>query len=572
LRESTSLGLKTGAAEIGGFPYPEKVIQDPIRSALGGFLPGFLLIDQIIISGEAIFVRAMTNGRNASCPTCARESERVHSRYFRKLGDAPWYGNVVRLEVKVRRFFCVNSDCARQTFAERLSELAQRHSRTTKRLAQAHCQIGFALGGEAGARLATRLAMPTSPDTLLRRVRQAHLPVPPPVRVLGVDDWALRKGQRYGTILCDLERRRPVDLLPERSASVLRDWLQNHPEVEIISRDRGDEYIKGASEGAPQAIQVADRWHLLKNLRESLERVVNRYQGRVRDAARATISLTDSSPEPAQGPDLNRPSTKYQERQQQRRARRLARFDQVRDLHQRGVSLRTIAHQLGMHRGTVRRFVRAETFPERASRPSYRKTDAWTECLRRRWEEGCHNAARLTEELRAQGFPGSYYMVLRRVATWRRNRSTTSLSQLPASKKGRIPARPSSRSVSWLLLKKEQDLHAEERTFLEEIGKHSPPLRNAAALAREFATMVQDQRPDDWLHWKTRASDPAAATELRSFAQSLETDEKAVRAALATEWSNGQVEGHVNRLKTIKRQMYGRANFDLLRQRVLCAA
>jgi transposase len=554
------------------------VIQDPIRSALGGFLPGFLLIDQIIISGEAIFVRAMTNGRNASCPTCARESERVHSRYFRKLGDAPWYGNIVRLEIKVRRFFCVNSDCARQTFAERLSELAQRHSRTTKRLAQAHCQIGFALGGEAGARLATRLAMPTSPDTLLRRVRQAHLPVPPPVRVLGVDDWALRKGQRYGTILCDLERRRPVDLLPERSASVLRDWLQSHPEVEIISRDRGDEYIKGASEGAPQAIQVADRWHLLKNLRESLERVVNRYQGRVRDAARATISLTngqvatDSCPEPAQGPDLNRPSTKYQERQQQRRARRLARFEQVRDLHQRGVSLRTIAHQLGMHRGTVRRFVRAETFPERASRPSYRRTDAWTECLRRRWEEGCHNAARLTEELRVQGFQGSYYMVLRRVAAWRRNRSTTALPQLPASTKGRIPTRPSSRSVSWLLLKKEQDLRSEERTFLEEIGEHCPPLRDAAALAREFATMVQDQRPGDWLHWKTRARDPAAAAELRSFAQGLETDEKAVRAALAVEWSNGQVEGQINRLKTIKRQMYGRAKFDLLRQRVLCAA
>jgi transposase len=436
---------------------------------------------------------------------------------------------------------------------------------------------GFALGGEAGARLATRLAMPTSPDTLLRRVRHAHLPVPPPVRVLGVDDWALRKGQRYGTILCDLERRRPVDLLPERSVSVLRDWLQNHPEVEVISRDRGDEYIKGASEGAPQAIQVADRWHLLKNLRESLERVVNRYQGRVRDAARATISLssgqvaTDSCPEPAQGPDWNRPSTKYHERQQQRRARRLARFEQVRDLYQRGVSLRTIAHQLGMHRSTVRRFVRAETFPERASRPSYRRTDAWTECLRRRWEEGCHNAARLTEELRAQGFQGSYYMVLRRVAAWRSG-STTSLPQRPASIKGRIPPRPSSRSVSWLLLKKEQDLHAEERTFLEEIGKHCPPLQDAATLAREFATMVHDQRPDDWLPWKTKACDSAAPAELRSFAQSLETDEKAVLAALATEWSNGQVEGQVNRLKTIKRQMYGRANFDLLRQRVLCAA
>ena len=490
----------------------------------------------------------------------------------------PWSGNTVRLEVKVRRFFCVNPHCSRRTFGERLSGLARRYGRTSDRLTQAHCQIGFALGGEAGARLATHLSMPTSPDTLLRRIRQAPIPKAPAVCVLGVDDWALRKGYRYGTILCDLERRRPIELLAERSANALKGWLQLHPEVRIISRDRGDEYIKGASEGAPQAIQVADRWHLLKNMRETLERVVDRYQASIREAARTAISLvngkppTDSHPEPKPDPNATSSLPRRQQQQQQRRARRLERFERVRELHSQGVTFLAIAHRLGINRNTVRRFVRAATFPERASKPSHSKIDAWTEFLQRRWEEGCRNARRLTEELRAQGFEGSYNMVLRGVAAWRQRNCSALAPGYRSRTRSRIRARPSSRRVSWLLLKNEQELQTEERTFVEEIGRQCPPLYAAVALAREFTTMVQEQRAEDLESWKTRARDPAAAAELRSFAQGLEADEDAIRAALTTKWSNGQVEGQINRLKMIKRQMYGRAKFDLLRQRVLGAA
>jgi transposase len=554
------------------------VVAATVNPVFGGFVPGFLAIEQIIVSGLAIHVRLMAMGRSAACPLCARSSERLHSRYFRKLGDVPWCGSVVRLRVKARRFFCDNPECAQRTFVESLSGFAQRHGRTTHRLQQAHCQIGFALGGEAGARLAAQLAMPTSPDTLLRRVRQARLPVPPPVRVLGVDDWAIRKGRRYGTILCDLERRRLVDLLPDRSAKALHEWLQMHPEVEIISRDRGDDYIKGASEGAPQAVQVADRWHLLKNLREALERLVDRYHGKVREAAHAAISLVKCSKvvggqaKPLSASNSHSVVTKSQQRQQQRRTRRLALFEQVRELDRQGVSHRAIAQKVGIHRSTVRRFVRADSFPERASGPRYRKVAVWNKYLRRRWDEGCRNAARLTEELRHQGFHGSYYMVVRQLAMWRCAEAVAGEAEGGGKNRARISPRPSARTVSWLLLKNEELLQADERSLVEEISKQCPTVRNAVALARDFIAMVNDRRVHDWADWKSRARDPTMPVELRTFARGLEADETAVRAALSTEWSNGQVEGQVNRLKMIKRQMYGRANFDLLRQRVLSAA
>jgi transposase len=204
---------------------------------------------------------------------CGKITRRVHSRYSRTLSDLPWHGNAVRIQLEARRFFCDTASCSRRIFAERLPETTKHYARRTLRLSAAIDAVALALGGEAGARLAGRLAMRISPGTMLRRLH-GGAPASPATapRVLGVDDWAFRKGQRYGTILVDLERRRPVDLLPDRTADTLARWLAKHSGIGIIARDRSSEYSRAIQQAAPHVREVADRWHLLHNLRQMLER------------------------------------------------------------------------------------------------------------------------------------------------------------------------------------------------------------------------------------------------------------------------------------------------------------
>ena len=534
-----------------------------------------LILQDVLIDGERITLIARATGSPSFCPQCGEPSTRVHSRYTRTLADLPWQGRAVRIELTVRRFFCLAAECSRQTFAERLPEVAAVSARTTVRLQAAHQLIGQALGGEAGVRLAAPLGMAASPDTLLRRVRRALLPQQPAVRVLGVDDWAWKKGQRYGTILCDLERRRPVDLLPERSADSFARWLEAHPEVEIISRDRGDEYIKGANQGAPKAVHVADRWHLLVNLREALMRAVDRHHAHVLEAAKALAASQEPEPLPAKTPqtepaEQRLPPDHRTERSQQRRARRLERYQRVVELNEQGVSLRGIARRMGMHRATVRHWLGAGSFPERPQRCVTSRTDRFLDYLRRRWDEGCHNAAQLTREIQAMGFGGTAVMVRRRVAPWRRGERTQGCR--PASRQhSPCPRRPSSRRVSWWLLKEPAEREPEEQALVQALGDRCAELKTSAELAREFAGLVRQRQAGGWENWMTKVQGPGVARELSGFAEGLKQDEAAVKAALSLEWSNGQVEGRINRLKLLKRQMYGRAKFDLLRRRFLQA-
>lgn len=534
-----------------------------------------ITLQDVLIDGEWITLIAQAIGSHSPCPQCGELSARVHSRYTRTLADLPWQGRVVRIELKVRRFFCLAAACPRQTFAERFPEVAAVSARTTARLHETHRLIGQALGGEPGSRLAAPLGMPTSPDTLLRRVRRAPLSQQSAVRVLGVDDWAWKKGQRYGTILCDLERRRPVDLLPERSADSFASWLMVHPGVEIISRDRGDEYIKGASQGAPRAVQVADRFHLLVNVREALMRAVDRHHGHVLEAAQAVAASQEPELLPAKTPQTD-PAAKQlppdhrTTRSQQRRAGRLERYRRVVERNEQGVSLRGIARRLGMHRATVRHWLGAGSFPERGGRHVTSRTDRFLDYLRRRWDEGCHNAAQLTREIQAMGFGGTAVMVRRRVARWRRGKRTQGCR--PASRQ-HAPSvrRPSSRRVCWWLLKEPAELKAEEHALVQALGDRCAELKTSAELARAFAAMLRRRQVGEWENWMTSAQGPGVAQELSGFAAGLRQDEAAVTAALSWEWSNGQVEGQVNRLKLLKRQMYGRAGFELLRCRFLQA-
>ncbi len=529
--------------------------------------PATLRCRQIKIEHDVVTIAAESLAPDGLCPLCGFPSSREHSRYTRCLGDLPWQGRSVRLLLLSRKFFCDSAVCPRRIFAERLPNVAAAYARKTARLKDTLACIAFACGGEAGSRLASRLGMPVSADTLLRTIRRTRIPVPSTLRILGVDDWAVRKGLRYGTLLCDLEQHRPIDLLKDREPGTLAAWLREHPEVEVITRDRAHCYAEGASNGAPQAIQVADRFHLMQNLRQALVRMLDhRYP-------QMALAMRDAS---SRGPppktcDMETPNRSQASQlpcrptqSDVRRKRRLERYERVIELHHQGMSHREIARRLSTHRETVARYIRAGEFLERPTRKYASKTDRFTDYLEKRWKEGCHNAAQLARELKAMGFAGSYCSVRRRVAHWDRD-SKDSLPQSP-----KVPP-PSARRSAWLLLKKPSDLDDRDRAFVDALLGRCPDIRLAARLAGEFAAMVRREGSETLDSWIQRAWNPAVPRELRAFATSLKSDFDAVNAGLTTPWSNGQLEGQVNRLKLIKRQMYGRANFDLLRQRVLYA-
>lgn len=379
-------------------------------------------------------------------------------------------------------------------------------------------------------------------------------------RVLAVDDWAFRKGQRYGTVLVDLERGQPVDLLPDRNANSLKAWLQGNPGVEIISRDRADCYINGATEGAPEAIQVADRFHLVKNLRKSLARLIDRHEKTVRSGFEQ-LSRDNSDPEPIQQTTHieadrlppTRPSLATEKRQQL--------YNAVIELHQQGVSMREIARRLGIHRETVGKFIHLGA--ERSQRSYQRTTDPCVDYLWKRWKQGCQNARQLTREIQELGFAVSCYSIRLRVARWRRGLSAESSSLPPDLGK------PSSTRLSWLLFKVDSQLTESERTLKSEVFSQCPEIKVGWTVASEFLSLLKTHVEERFADWLNRAVDPSVPRELRRFANGIKRDAAAVLAAIKLPWSNGQAEGQINRLKTVKRQMYGRAGFDLLRLRFL---
>jgi transposase len=387
-------------------------------------------IQDVTIEAERIVLTVESVRPTAACPRCGRESARTHSHYQRKLADLPWHGRQVTIHWRSRRFFCDVATCPQKIFAERLPEIASAHARKSGRLLTALRALALGCGGEEGSRLAQRLGMPASPDTLLRLLRNQPMPIAPTPRVLGVDDWAFRRGQRYGTILCDLERHCVVDLLPERSAESFQAWLGAHAGVEIISRDRGDFYIKGATAGAPHATQVADRWHLLANLRMTLVRIADHHPQQLLAAARAAqlAQQTTETPsvtiEQTLPPEIVASGPIAEEHDSSRPDRRRQCYEQVMELYRQGIPQRDIARRVGIYRGTVGRYVHADRFPERARRQYSRKLDRYIDYLQRRWHEGCRNAVALTKELHAQGFKGSYYTVKRRIAAWRQDKAS----------------------------------------------------------------------------------------------------------------------------------------------------
>jgi len=539
-----------------------------------------LRVENIAVEEDVVVLVIASAASGALCVECQHLSERVHSQYWRRAADLPCVGYRVRLAIGVRRFFCDNPACPRGTFAERFSGFLEPFARHTNRLASKQRQVAMRTGGEAGAVVLQGLGLPVSPDTLLRLMRRMLESSQPPPRVIGVDDWAWRKGQRYGTLIVDLERRCPIDMLEDRCADSLVAWLQAHPSVEVISRDRGAEYTDGATRGAPDAIQVADRWHLLQNLREALERLLDQHRECL--YAAAVLPEAPSSEPLTATPDTNRtavpdgvehvPPTRQQQRRQATHERRLERYQRVMELHRQGVEIRTIAREIGLDRKTVYRYIESDAFPEMAQRRKLRSIlDPYVPYLEQCWVAGHHNGTQLFQEIRTQGYQGSRSCLGQWVAQKRRATPLPAETLAGVSETTPQPAkaRPwSARYAVWLLVKAPETLRPDQQVALARILEASPVVRRAYNFGQALIRIIRERLSkalDPWLE----AVQSCRIPELHRLARGFVQDKAAVHAALVLPWSNGQTEGQINRLKLIKRQMYGRAKFDLLRARVL---
>jgi transposase len=531
-------------------------------------IPADLVVDHILSNAKQLTILTRPHQQSAACPSCAEVSARVHSFRQRTLRDLPCQGRPVVLRVHLRRFRCLNPACPRQTFVEPLTDAARASARRTKRLAAVQHHLGLALGGEAGARLAETLAMPISPDTLLRLTGRTDGLVAPcsTPRVLAVDDWSWRRGRRYGTILVDLERNTVVDLLPDRQANSLANWLRQHPGVEIVARDRAGAYADGIRQGAPKAVQVTDRWHLLRNLSEAVQAVVARQYAAIRRVTRQmaeeAMRLTASIAEPA--PTAPIKTTAAERRRQASFAQRQARYEEIVRLKAAGMPLTRVAALIGADRKTVRRWLRAGGVPLWRHPQRGGLLGPYRAYLDRRWQEGCHNAAQLWRELIKLGFAGRPATV-RHWAGQRRNTEPRAPSRSRAH--ADVNQAPSARRLTRLLMSNDVQ-PAAEQSLVSRVLKELPGLADCVAAAKRLNEVLQRNSPENL----EQVLKVAAGTALKDFVASLRRDLKAVQAALELPWTTSPAEGQINRLKLLKRSMYGRAGFKLLRARVLQAA
>jgi transposase len=502
--------------------------------------------------------------RSAVCPSCRHRSRAVHSVYWRMVADLPLAGVKLLLHLQVRRFFCRPTACLRRIVAERFPTLVPVRGRHRLGVCSALQHVGLAVGGRAGARLAHALGVPGSIRTILRLVHRAPLPTLAAPRVIGLDEWAWRRGRHFGTIVCDLERHQVIDLLADRSALSGARWLQAHPSVEIVCRDRSRLYGEGIRQGAPRAIQVVDRFHLVQHLRDAMERLFLRYR-------RDLNTLDASGNRPAEfTPTLATLS-------QARHARWVHRYHQIQRLHAWHLGIAAIARQVQVSRPTVYRYLAMPQPPER-QRSRHRGPPLvapFTPYLRRRWNAGGRNAQQRWRELVAQGHRPSRRTVERYVGRLRRETGTRfkfrQAAPAPLYAEDHDESCPSpftALRAARLCLSKQQDRRATDQALLAHLLRLNPVMPHTYHQVQAFCRMVRQHHSDDFDAW-IMAVQHTGEKELWAFAKGLLKDEAAVRAGLSQGWSNGPTEGFIHRLKLLKRQAYGRAGVDFLRHRIL---
>ncbi|GAA5512400.1 ISL3 family transposase ISMno5 [Deinococcus carri] len=522
------------------------------------------------VEGARLILLVQDQRSAAACPSCQQHSSHVHSHYVRHPHDTALGQRGVTLLLRTRRFRCLNPDCPHTTFAETWLGWLEPRAQRTCRLAEKQGRVALSLGGEAGHRLLAKLCEPTSADTLLRLVRRTPLPPAETPTVLGVDDFALRRRKTYGTLLIDLERHHVVDLLPDRQGDTLAAWLKAHPGVKIICRDRAGEYARGAASGAPEAQQIADRFHLIGNVRDAVEIWLRQQRAHLTSrlepaqSERVDVQLPPSPPE--------RPSTtrKRLELTVAKRQQRQARYEQAVKLREQGQSYRAIARQVGVARSTVTEWLQHEGELTRKTPPS--SITPYAGYIRGRMAEPEWNVTRIFHEVVEQGYRGAFSGVSSYVLWLKEGHEPPSIADqkgtgLPQEK------RLSPVQVAWLFTMRSDQRSETETRRLQAVLDQVPRGQEIYQLVQDLLGWLREA-PRSGASLLTSWIEKAQATglpDLQRLARSFQNDFSAICGAIESPWSNGQTEGQVNRLKMIKRQMFGRAKFDLLRQRVLLA-
>jgi transposase len=521
------------------------------------------LVEEITIEAGEIRIALESTICQACCPQCQQTSTSIHSTYIRYPTDLAWAEWRVILHLKVKRFFCQNPTCPKRTFAQQFPDFVRRYARRTDRVLEKQRRLGVNVCARIAEKLLGLEQIGTSDTTLNRIISNLPDPETETIRVLGVDDWAKRKGQQYGTILVDLERGQIVDLLGERVAEPLVEWLGSHPEIEIVSRDRSQTYADAIARGVPKATQVADRWHLLKNTSDVLFKIMQQEYSLIR-------KLLNPSPKAVKPDDLCSQLIGQAESLTVAEQRRKERIDAAQQLYRRGCSQKHIAQQLHIHPKTVRRYLRSPS-PEARRHRTGRLLDPFTPYLLRRWNEGCHNATQLFREIQEQGFAGHATIVLDTVRQFRKASGLPLKVRTVEAKALSIdPTRPppTLRTLTYWILGQPEQRNEEQEKLIEQMSAEEPRLGQVISQARTFASLIRQQKADELESWMEQA-EKSGYRVWKNFAAGIKQDWEAVRAALTYRWSNGPTEGHINRLKCLKRQMYGRAKDDLLRKRVL---
>jgi transposase len=515
-------------------------------------------LDSIEVREQTVIVHLHATAPTAACPHCGTAGSRVHSRYERTIADIAFGVRNLELKLLVRKWICPEASCSRHIFAERFPELVQRYAPMTNRLITALQAVGVIANGVDAAQIASSFGVPTTAKTIIRRVLQLPLPGEGEVAKVGIDEWAWKKGQRYGTILVDLEKRRVVQLLAERSVETSTAWLHRHPEIDLVSRDRGKIFRDAATQGAPQAKQVVDRFHLQKNFAEALEKFFRKQEHALKTATQSSAGKTRSAAR-----------TKVPEKiAQERRARhrqRVSVHKQIWKLYRQGCHKEQIAQLLGVSSRSVYRALeqKAAPPPRRRSRSSS-IVDPYLFYLTSRWNQGCHNVARLYEEIVAQGYTGTQRTLQMRLRPFRSQGARTVSKQTIILDKP-----PSPRGVALMMVRSAHSRTREQTAYLQQLVQSDSTIDVVFTLAQDFGRLLRKHEGQVRLEqWKT-AVRASGIVELIAFVDGLADDAEAVANGCSMTWSNGMVEGFVNKVKWIKRSSYGQAGFPLLQRRVL---